>query len=255
MGEVKGMDTFSIIVIFIVFIVLCVRFANYLIKPVITKIETIICPFCKSRIPRDASVCRYCQREIKKEENEAIRPEDIIAQRELRMEAINKVMDKFRSEYPTVDFQYDTSLGDISINTSSPDNSLKTEDIQLKMIKELIDFGVAAEARFLSKDRIKTRGIMQGVFEETLEKRLKQDTHDEKKYSVRMKCNVKQENLYLAAKELSKDTGIGISEAKEALIKGCVWRFKEKEDAIIFYNKYKQFSCRLKIIKNQEGSS
>jgi len=251
------MDIFTIIILLIVFTVLCVRFGNYLIKPVITKIETIICPFCKSRIPSDAVVCRYCQREIKKEEKEAIRPEDIIAQRELRMEAINKVMDKFKSEYPTVDFQYDTSLGDISINvnTSSPDNSLKTEDIQLKMIKELIDFGVAAEARFLSKDRIKTRGIIQGAFEETLEKRLKQDTHDEKKYSVRMKCNVKQENLYLAAKALSKDTGIGFSEAKEALIKGCVWRFKEKEDAIIFYDKYKQFSCSLKIVKNQEGPS
>jgi predicted amidophosphoribosyltransferase len=160
--------TVMIIVVIVVLVVNSLRLAGWLTKPLAIRVETRICPFCKSRIPKDAVVCKYCRRDIKPKE--IMEDEDYVAQSELRLEAIEKVMNKFSAKYPEVIFKYDKTLGDIIIKvpSSHPDPKPKPEMIQKKMIEELINFGVDAKARLFSADTIKTRGFFEGAIEDTL---------------------------------------------------------------------------------------
>lgn len=167
------METFTVVVGIIIFVILCWRFGGWLVKPLTTAMETRICPFCKSRIPVDAAVCKYCRRDIDPilKPAEKMEAQDYVAQSELRLEAINKVMDKFSAKYPEVILEYDTTLGDIIIKvpSSHPDPKPKPEMIQKKMTEELRNLGVDAEARFFRADTtIKTRGFIEGVIEDTL---------------------------------------------------------------------------------------
>lgn len=163
------METLFAIIFFVVFVLFCIRvgtnLGDFIGKPLTTK----TCPFCRSKIPRDAIVCKYCQRELGHEEKiqEKNTAEDYIAQRKLRIEAINKVIEKFNSKYPKVNFKYDESLGDIIITIPDfyPEPKPQSENIQSEMIQELKNFGVDADSRFLSKDRVKTIGFLEGVLE------------------------------------------------------------------------------------------
>ena len=157
------METLVWIGLIIMFILLIWRFLGFLFKPVETaaeklriKFEMRKCPFCKSEIPKDAVVCKYCRREIEPEK-------EMTTGR--RVEIINKVLDKFRSEYPEVKFRYDTTLGDVIIKVPffTLRQKHKPENVQIKMIEELRNFGIDAKARYLSKNKIQTIGFLEGL--------------------------------------------------------------------------------------------
>jgi len=169
------MDTLVTIGLIIIFILLVVRFVGFLFKPVDQTIEkmknqanTRQCPFCKSDVPKDAIVCKYCRREIEPIQPEKeMTPQDYVIRQEKRMETINKVLDDFRSKYPEVNFQYDTTLADIIINVPHiKKEEINQKDIQLKLIDALTGLGIDAKARFLSLDRINTAGFVDRLLEE-----------------------------------------------------------------------------------------
>jgi len=209
------MESLVTIGLIITAILLSWRFLNFLFRPVdrlIKKLESRTCPFCKSEIPKDATVCKYCHRNI-----EPIKPvemktaQDFVNQREKRIEIIDKVLSQFRSEYPEVDFQYDTTLGDIVIKVPAEKKSStgikfesreeyekwkasKTKEheerqrpkpllknIRIKLIETLRSSGISAEARFLSEDRVKTVGILEKSFEDLAVERNKEDISNENK--------------------------------------------------------------------------
>jgi hypothetical protein len=257
------METVFVIIFIIVFILFCIRIGanlgNFIAKPLTTK----TCPFCKSIIPRDAIVCKHCQREVGNEEKiqKKNTTEDYITQRELRIEAINKVIEKFNSKYPKVNFKYDETLGDVIITIPDlhPELKQQSESIKSEMMQELINFGVDAGSRFLSKDRIKTVGVLEGALEDTLAKQDRPQTNAKEKeieetnndifkdvpinFTVNIKGPEDPKNLYLATKEFYKDAGVNFEKAKEFLIKGTTLNFENKDDALKIIDKYKQMGC------------
>jgi len=160
--------TFVVIIIIIVFVLFCIRIGinlgDFIAKPLITK----TCPFCKSAIPKDAVACKYCRKDIAPIKNEEGKSsEDILAEHDLWIEAVNKVVTKFKIQYPEVKFNFDAEgSGDVIIEvpSSHPIPKPSTKDIQLKTIQELRDYGIDAEARFLSENRIKTKGFFDKNF-------------------------------------------------------------------------------------------
>jgi len=139
----------------------------------VNEIKTIAknreCPYCKSQIPKDAIVCRYCQRDVDPYKEPTT--DEIIASRNNRLELINDVLQSFRESYPKVKFTFNDSLQRIKI---SPEFSLwskgeNKKKIQQEMIKALNDKGSKANAAFLSDNEITTVGFWDNVVEQTVE--------------------------------------------------------------------------------------
>lgn len=53
--------------------------------------------------------------------------------------------------------------------------------------------------------------------------------------------------LYLAQRDFYKDAGVAFDKAKEFLTKGVVMSFKDKEQAMIFIEKYNQMGCKTEL--------
>lgn len=128
-------------------------------------IESRTCPFCKSEIPKKATVCRYCQRNV--EPYEEPTPEEIIKRREQRERLITDSIEAFKVSRPEFEFKLDKNNQTIKVSTGFQ-YKYELDKVRDEFIVALKKSGIDAKPSILDKQIISTIGIWENAFERAL---------------------------------------------------------------------------------------
>jgi len=123
------------------------------------------CPFCISEIPKEATVCRYCQRDV--EPYKEPTAQDIISKRRDRENKINNCIKFFEAKYPKTIFKFNKDFQRIEVEADNEQQN-NLSKIRQEFITSLKEVGIEANSSFLTNYAIKTIGIMENAKERTI---------------------------------------------------------------------------------------
>ena len=123
------------------------------------------CPFCISEIPKEATVCRYCQRDV--EPYKEPTAQDIISKRRDRENKINNCIKSFEAKYPKTVFKFNKDFQRIEVESDNEQQN-NLSKIRQEFISSLKEVGIEANSSFLTNYAIKTIGIMENAMERTV---------------------------------------------------------------------------------------